>query len=158
MSDEVRSAIAEAMRARRLGKPTVATIALDFGVSVRTVTRVAKDFGVIPDESRARTENATRAVRATNAERRAELSKRLLEVASRALDDMDSPSIIFNFGGKDNTYNERTVERPPTTDRRNLATIAAIALDKHRMLDLHDSATDNTDVAKWLAWMAGGGR
>lgn len=52
---------------------------------------------------------------------------------------MEAPSVIYNFGGKDNTYNEKQVSRPPVADQRQLATIAAIALDKHKMLDNYDA-------------------
>lgn len=90
------------------------------------------------------------------AAQRAELSQRLLDEARRALDDMHRPAKIYNFGGKDNTYNERTVDEPPVGDRRQLATIAAITLDKHRMLDGYD--TDRaaaSAVDDWLGHVLG---
>lgn len=153
--DDVREAVADEMRKRHGGKPTAEEIATQFGISKRSVQKIANEYGVTSEEARAATQNATDALRKTNAQLRAEISAELLDVAREALRDMRRQAVIYNFGGKDNTYNERTVERPPTGDRRNLATIAAIALDKHKMLDAYDSASDNTDVAAWLEWMSG---
>lgn len=124
-------------------------------MSVRSVQTIAHDAGVVPDAARAQTNNATEQVRATNAQRRAALAARFLDAAERALDDMESPAKIYNFGGKDNTYNEVAVERPPTADQRNLMIIAATATDKHKVLDQYDSATDNADVSKFLEWLGG---
>jgi hypothetical protein len=85
------------------------------------------------------------------AARRARISERLVEAAERALDDMNAPAVIYNFGGKDNTYAERPVSRPPVADQRQLATIAAIALDKHRMLDQYDAQQGMASaVDDWL--------
>lgn len=97
-------------------------------------------MGLSHEAARMATENATNAKMASNAERRAELAERLLSVARQALDDMNQSATIYNFGGKDNTYNEVTVSRPPTGDQRNLMTVAAIAIDKHVVLERIDSA------------------
>lgn len=69
---------------------------------------------------------------------------------------MNSPAVIYNFGGKDNSYNQRVVERPPTGDQRNLMTVAAIALDKHKMLDTYDTQQSiSSAVDDWLGAMMG---
>jgi hypothetical protein len=152
--DDVRAAVAEEMRNRHAGKPTVQEIADQFGISRRSVQVIADAAGVNSEAARAATKNATEQVRRTNAQRRADISALFAQRAEEALQDMRLPAKIYNFGGKDNTYNERDVGQPPTADQRNLMTIAAIAMDKHKMLDAYDSASDNTDVAAWLEGMA----
>ncbi len=54
---------------------------------------------------------------------------------------MDKPHLVFNFGGKDNTYEEHLLQSPPTGDLKNLMVSAATAIDKHIVLERHD-ATD----------------
>lgn len=153
LSDEVRAEIgAELLRGTR----SLRAIARAFEVSPATVCGIAKKINAPETTERLHTKNATAAVVADNAARRAAIAKKLLDVAERAIEDMNAPAIIYNFGGKDNSYNERAVPRPPTGDQRNLATVAAIALDKHRMLDGYDSdkATASA-VDEWLGQMIG---
>jgi hypothetical protein len=120
-------------------------------VSATSVRVLARELGLVSSESRARTKNATEAQTADLAARRARISERLVEAAERALDDMNAPAVIYNFGGKDNTYAEKPVARPPVADQRQLATIAAIALDKHRMLDQYDAQQGlSSAVDDWL--------
>lgn len=88
------------------------------------------------------------------ADRRSRLAERMIEVAERALDDMESPATVFNFGGKDNTFEARVLPRPPTGDQRNLTIIAATAIDKHKILDHYDSDTRERDaLTLWLEHM-----
>jgi len=154
--DDVREAVADEMRRRHAGKPTVREIAEQFGISRRSVQNIADAAGVHSDErAQALTQNAVEQQRRTNAQRRADISALFAQRAEEALMDMRRPAKIYNFGGKDNTYNEKDVEQPPTADQRNLMIIAATAMDKHKMLDSYDAAHDNTDVAAWLEWMSG---
>jgi phage repressor protein C with HTH and peptisase S24 domain len=153
--DDVRAAVADEMRQRHAGKPTVREIATQFGISTRSVQTIATELGVHSESAHAVTKNANDQVRRSNAQRRADISALFAQRAEEALMAMRAPAVIFNFGGKDNTYNEKNVEQPPTADQRNLMTIAAIAMDKHKMLDAYDSASENTDVAAWLEWMSG---
>jgi transposase-like protein len=154
----VRAAIVADLRAT-VGTPegSIRRVAERHGVSRQSIVRIAADEGVSwSDEGRHKVENAVEARRKTNAELRSALAERLLGVANRALSDMDSPAVIYNFGGKDNSYNERTVERPPTADQRNLATIAAIAIDKHKVLDMYDAdARSGAMLDRWLGAMIG---
>jgi len=65
---------------------------------------------------------------------------------------------VYAFGGRDNDYNERLLDRPPTTDIRNLMTSFGIALDKHLKLDDHDAEDgDGAAVDRWLAETVGDG-
>jgi len=99
---------------------------------------------------RSQTKRATEAAQADNAAIRAIISRRLLEKANERLDQMDRPYRVFSFGGKDNTYRERILDRPPAGELRNIMTAAAIALDKHLAIDKHDASADAGQVASLL--------
>jgi hypothetical protein len=157
LSKEKRDEICEDLR-RTHGIPqgSLRNVAERHGVGMTTVRKLRNELGLTEEDARARTKNATEARRADMAEQRARLTQRLLRVAERALDDMENEAIIYNFGGKENTYNQRKVDRPPTVDQRNLATIAAIALDKHRMLDTYDTLNSTASaVDDWLQGVIG---
>jgi hypothetical protein len=112
-------------------------IARDHGVGVATVTKIAKEVGHQFDRSA--TKDATRAAVLDGKARRTLMSHRLLDRAEMALDNMDGPHLVFNFGGSSNTYREHLLDVPPTADQRNLMTMAAIAIDKHLAIDRHDA-------------------
>jgi hypothetical protein len=63
---------------------------------------------------------------------------------------------VYSFGGRDNTYAERMLSRPDFRGRRDLAQVAKIALDAHKMLDQYDSdAAQAAAVDAWLKSMIG---
>jgi len=128
-----RAAIAEDIRA---GKARNA-IARERGVSPATVSNIARENNLTFD--RTLTETATRAKQIDNKARRAALAERLLDKATDLLDLMDEPYLVYAFGGKDNDYNEHLRDRPPATDLRNLMTSAAVAIDKHAVLEKLDT-------------------
>ena len=84
------------------------------------------------------------------AERRARLAENLLGHAERLARSLTEPHVAFNFGGKDNTYNERQMERPDTKSAQTIMTTVAIALDKHAMLIRLDAGTEVDDAASLL--------
>jgi transposase-like protein len=150
LDDTKRAAILDDIRA---GKPRN-TVARDHGVSGSTVSKLARENDLAFDRSQ--TKNATEAKKADNAALRAATSRRLLEKANEFLDQMDRPHLAFNFGGKDNTYNEKWLDRPPVTDLRNLMTAAAVAVDKHLVIEKHDnSGESHAAVDAWLSEMTG---
>lgn len=127
-------------------------IAARHGVSDWSVRKIAKEIGLNTEiSSRERTRNATRALVADGAARRQALAERLLDEAQKALDSMHRPCVAYNFGGKDNTFNEHEIREPSFADKRNLMIIAATALDKHKMLDQYDSNESLANaVDEWL--------
>lgn len=160
LSDQEKEALLADIKATYgTSEGSVRKLAARHGTSDATVRRLAAEHSVQAGAgiaARDRTKNATEAKMADMAARRAEISQRMIDVAQQALDDMQSPAMIYNFGGKDNTYNEREVPRPPTGDQRNLMIIAATALDKHRMLDQYDSQQGFAAVVDdWLGDMLG---
>jgi transposase-like protein len=121
-------------------------------VSASTVSRIAAANARSFDRSK--TKNATEAARVDNAALRASTSRRFLEKANDLLDQMEQPHVAFNFGGKDNTYNEKQLDKPPVSDLRNLMTAAAVAVDKHLVIEKHDNSGEtHAAVDAWLSQM-----
>lgn len=130
------------------------TIAKRHGVSDATVRKIAKDEGITNAFTRVNTENATRARVADMKAQRANLAQILLEDALK----------LRERAWTQYTYYERSkdgVERvqldlPPLAEVRNAYTALAIAIDKHVVLDRHDSdATGLAAVDAWLRDMIG---
>ncbi|MGA5764491.1 hypothetical protein [Nonomuraea bangladeshensis] len=153
LPEDKRQAILDDIKA---GGNSCRGIARKHGVSDRVVRKIADENAVADPWSRAQTENATRARKADMAAERAELSALFLQRAREALDQMVQPHVVFHFGGKDNTYNEKTLDRPPTGDMRNLMTIAATGFDKHMARERFDSEDDAGQVASLLGTLFDG--
>ncbi len=86
-------------------------IAKKVGRSQDTVSRVAKSI----DHTFGKTNqiNAREARKAYCAEARAEFAKELHEIAKKvAAEDFTGEHLVFNFGGKDNDYNEHILNNP----------------------------------------------
>lgn len=149
LPDRKRAAILADIEA---GQKSRNQIARDHGVSVSTVTKLAPPGSF----DRSQTKNATAAAVADNRRIRAQISRRLLTKANELLNQMDQPHIVFNIGGKDNVYTEHLMDRPPTTDLRNLMTSAAVAIDKHAVLEKLDSDTGADQARSMLGALAEG--
>ncbi|MFE2019875.1 hypothetical protein ACFW9O_17750 [Streptomyces sp. NPDC059499] len=100
-------------------------IARRTGRSGRTVSLHAADMGLTFD--RAATEVATRARMADLAEKRTILAEALTDDALRLSAQVWQPSVVYNIGGKDNTYTEEPVPEPPAADKRALMAAATNA-------------------------------
>lgn len=107
---------------------SVRAIAARLGVSRSTVSRWAKQDGLAFDRSR--TAQAVAAQAIDLAAGRQRLAEKLLTRAEQALDDLDKPYLVYNFGGRDNTYNEHKLPAAPVEVKRSVVTMAAIAFDK----------------------------
>lgn len=95
------------------------------GRSAAAVTKVVHDAGLSFDRSA--TAAATEARKADLAARRASLREKYLQRADELLEQMTQPCTVFNFGGKDNTYAEHQLTKPPVKDLRDLMQAASIA-------------------------------
>lgn len=118
-----------------------------------TVRRIALAHGWTPSEAaRAATENAVRAHSAYSAERRATLAARFTEAAEKLLDQLDEPHLAFNFGGKDNTYEEHELPKPPVDAQRQLVQAAREAMRTVLDIDRHDNRAEDglAAVDEWL--------
>ena len=115
-------------------------IARETGRSGRTVSRIAAELG-LSFERAGSTAAATEARKVDGAARRATLQLDALAAANRLLGQMFAPTKVFNFGGKENDYNERQHDEPPFVDKRNLATaIQALAATALKLAE-YDKAT-----------------
>lgn len=94
----------------------------------RTVSVICAEEGLVFDVSM--TEDATRHRVAQLAALRADTAVDLHLDALKLTQQMWEPAVVFNFGGKENSYNERLVEEPPTGDKKNLMVAAGVALEK----------------------------
>ena len=130
----------------RAGHKGARAISRDHGVSVSTVSKIAREEGCSEAFERSRTENATIARRTDAAALRAQLSERFLHESNALLDELHRDHTAFNFGGKDNTYAEHTLDAPPPAEKRNLIIAAATALDKHLAVERHDGKGDGDAV------------
>jgi hypothetical protein len=153
LSKDLWDAIAADLRAT-IGTPegSQRRVAKRHGVGVGTVAKISKacDFEVC-ERAHERTELATRASAVDKAARRAEIESMLLERAREALEDMDREALVYNFGGKDNTYNERHLSRPDFRARLDLMRTAESAMREARAIAKHDS--DVAGVAAVDAWL-----
>lgn len=91
----------------------------------RTVSVLAQEMGLVFDVTF--TEEATRHRVAQLAEKRAILADALTDDALRLSAQVWQPSVVYNFGGKDNTYEEHEVPEPPPADKRALMAAATSA-------------------------------
>ncbi|MGV8846386.1 hypothetical protein [Tessaracoccus sp.] len=103
-------------------------IAKETGINGRTVSRFCALEGLTFDGHKTRA--ATQATMDTAAQLRAELELKLLREAHRHVDIQTQPALVFNFGGKDNTYEEHTLDHLPSQDQLAHMRAAALALDK----------------------------
>lgn len=120
-------------------------IANELGRSKNTISKWASTLGLSWD--RAETAKAAQAVHVDNKARRAALEERLLIEAEKVIDQMWSETLVFSFGGKDNTYEEHTLKQPTYSDQKTIAQTVATALTAANKL--HEmNAGQNTDHAK----------
>lgn len=146
VSDEERQRIIDAFPT---GK-SCRQIAREFGRNPNTISAIARDvgheFGHI---------NALRAHeinRKYGAEWRAETRQLLADEARRLLADLRKPALVYSFGGRDNTYNEHTLDEPDTKAKHELMRAATTALRAIRDLDATDSTTGNLGMlGEWFA-------
>ena len=115
-------------------------IAREIGRSGRTVSKLAAEQGLSFERAGA-TAAATAAKVADGAARRARLQVDALEAAQRLLDQMFAPSTVYNFGGKDNTYEEVRHPEPPFRDKRDIATALQALANTALRLAEYDKAT-----------------
>lgn len=127
---------------------SVRDIAGEMGLSKSTIDRRIQKLGIVLDRSM--TEAATRANQTDAKARRAALQLGLLEDAEKLRQQLWQPARIFSFGGRDNTYEERTVEKPPFADQLKIMQATGAAVDRALKLDDHDSGASSEQVVGLL--------
>jgi hypothetical protein len=123
---------------------TCRSIASELRVAASTVSRWAKGAGVKFDRSQVAAANQAHKV--DLAAGRIRLAEKMLAAAEAMLDDIDEPYLVYNFGGKDNTYEEHELATAPVEVRRNIITTAGITFDK--LTRVVETSGDGADDAK----------
>jgi hypothetical protein len=121
-------------------------IATKVGRAKSTISKVCDREGLLFDATR--TATATDHQVQNNRQKRATLEGRLLDEAGLLLDQLHQPALVFNFGGKDNTYEEHQLEAPPVADKRALVSAASTAIDRSLKLAEADRAGSGADAGK----------
>lgn len=103
-------------------------IARRVGISAGSVTNICRDAGLTFDRSE--TKQATEARQVDLAAGRIRLAEKMLAASEGMLDVIDGPYEVYNFGGKDNTFESRVLDSAPVEVRRNIITTAGITFDK----------------------------
>ncbi|OPC83016.1 hypothetical protein B4N89_20605 [Embleya scabrispora] len=70
--------------------------------------------------------------------------------AMRIREQMSQPAVVFSFGGKDNTYEERAVDEPPASDKRALASAASMLYDRSLKLCPPDAGSSDEQAGRDL--------
>lgn len=127
-------------------------IARDHGVSVSTVSGIAKDAGLTDAFDRSKTKSATRAREVDCKALRAQLKQDLLEDAQRLRARAWKPYqvVVSTPQGADIV----TLEEPPLAEVRSAFTAIGIAIDKSIVLERHDSADGAADAKSMLGSLA----
>ncbi|GAA1207311.1 helix-turn-helix domain-containing protein [Microbacterium maritypicum] len=120
----------DAERARELYDQQLScnAIARELGCAASTVSRWAKAAGLSFDRSK--TAAAVAAHTVDLAAGRIRLAEKMLAASEDMLDVIDGPYEVYNFGGKDNTFESRVLDSAPVEVRRNVITTAGITFDK----------------------------
>jgi transposase-like protein len=148
LAPEKRAAIIASLRAGTSRNKA----AREHGVSFASVSKIAAAEGISFDRSQ--TKSATDAAVADLRAIRVTTSRRFLVETNLLLDQLHQRHVSFNFGGKDNTYEEHEFPEPPVDAKRTLITSAAIAYDKHLAQERHD-ADDGSGLSAVDAWLRG---
>ncbi|MBG0560713.1 helix-turn-helix domain-containing protein [Actinoplanes aureus] len=125
-------------------------IAAELGRSGRTISKICAEHHPPLTFERTRTAAATAAKKADGAARRAELQLNALDAAGKLMGQMFAPTVVYNFGGKENDYNERSVNEPPFRDKRDIATAIKALADTALKLAEYDKATGHEDERSML--------
>ncbi len=106
----------------------------------RVVSRIAAELG-INFAGRERTRAATEAKVIDARAKRAALANKLLDDAERLRGQLFAQCKVYNFGGKDNTFEQATIDEPSFRDKRDLMGAIGLAIEKAVRLDEYDADT-----------------
>jgi hypothetical protein len=119
-----------------------------------TVSKLAAELDLDFDRTRTRAATAAKVVDAQA--RRAALALELLGDAEKMRRQLWEPAVVFNFGGRDNDYNERQVEKPPFKDQRDIVIATGHLVQQHLKLIEADASPEGlAAVDAWLRDITG---
>jgi transposase-like protein len=101
--------------------------------------------------------SANEARRADAIARRQKLAADLLADAEKLRGQLFKPCVVYNFGGKDNTFAKAKLAEPDFRAKQQILTGVGIAVDKVIALERHDSDGNEgmPAVDEWLGAMKG---
>ena len=151
VTDRVRARVM-LLHAKGLGRNEIAKLV---PISSTAVTKIIHQAGESFDTSK--TEALVQKRSTELAALRAELAYRMAAKANELISDLDKPFTAFNFGGRDNTYEEHVLDRPPDGAVRNLMQAASLAAQRSMELTRYDNDPNSGGSAldQWLAHMTG---
>ncbi|WP_167131936.1 hypothetical protein [Paramicrobacterium chengjingii] len=129
-------------------------IARRTGVSAGSVTRICQAADRNFDRSAVK--DAIEARQVDLADARLNLAYRLNNVANDMIDMIDQPFTVYNFGGKDNTFEQAELDSAPVEARRTIVTSAAIVFDKISRIVERDTSTGVESAHSLLDSLAAG--
>lgn len=112
------------------------SIAKEMGRSAETVSRQSRRLGLSWDRSR--TVQATLALVAEAAARRAALEVDLLRDAERLRLQLFAPVTVHKFGGRNNTYASRRLKKPDARAQSDIMHAATTAVAHSLKISKHD--------------------
>ncbi|UCR89258.1 hypothetical protein [Mycetocola spongiae] len=120
-------------------------IGREIGIVPSAVSAWAKREGLKFDRSKVIAANKANA--ADLEQKRLRLVSKMADVAEDALDSLDAPYLVYNFGGKDNEYRDEVLDAAPMDARRTAVTMAGIAFDKaSRVIERETDVSGATSV------------
>jgi hypothetical protein len=133
-------------------------IARQTGIHQRRVSAIAADLGLTFKRS-PHVAAAAEAKKVDAKARRAALALKLLEDAERLRESLWQTCTAYNFGGKDNTFEQVQLSEPSFRDKQHIMTSIGLAIDRAVKLDAYDRADESlSGLDVWLATFAGGGK
>lgn len=118
-------ALAREMHSREM---SCRQIAKELGVAPSTISRWAEREGLSFD--RFQTQAASRAHAIDLEATRMRLVAKSAHRSEQMLDILEDPFLVYNFGGKDNTYEEHTLEQAPVDVWQKAVQTAGMAIDR----------------------------
>ena len=119
-------------------------IARATGILETDLTDILREEGLVLDLTRVKARNKGRLEEA--AEQRSRIMRKMMNASESLLSQMDQPAIVFNFGGRDNTFAEVELEAPPIADKLRLMQAAGIGVDKALALAAHDAGSARVSI------------
>ena len=149
VSEETRARAIELMQAGELGRNAIAR---EVGVSAGTVSNIARDIGHEFDRSQSELAVAIQTVNL--AKIRGDLAQAFALEAWRAIEDMHAPALMVQWASatehQTGGWQEHVLPEPTISDRRNLMTVAGIAVTKIAELTKANDAGGSQEAAAYL--------
>lgn len=123
-------------------------IAREFGRSTGTISAIAAETG--HEFGRSNVLRAVEINRRYGAEWRANAKQRMAEAFDDFMDDLKRPTLVYAFGGKDNVYNEHTLEKPDAKTKRDIINSAAVAYRTIEAMDKADQGGADDPLTQWV--------